>query len=80
MPPELPPPELPDPELPLLPELPELPDEPPPVPPLGTPVDEPLLGALGETVPPELELELLELELLVLVPDEVIALPHSLKP
>ena len=38
-------------------------------------------GRLGVTVPPLLELELLELELLLeLVLEELIAAPHSLKP
>ncbi len=65
---------VPDPEVPL--------PVPPPVPP-AVPLLEggAVLGALGATAPPLLEeLELLELELLVLVPDEVIGWPHSLKP
>jgi hypothetical protein len=77
-------PPVPDPELPLVPELPEVP--PPVAPPVAAPVPPaaPLvpgegLGALGTTVPPLLE-ELELLELLVLVPDEVICRPHSLKP
>ena len=54
------------------------PEVPPAVPPLDGGVAE-LLGALGATVPPELELEL-ELLLGVLVPDELIGWPHSLNP
>ncbi len=50
-----------------------------PVPPAAPLVPGEVLGALGTTVPPLLE-ELELLELLVLVPDEVICRPHSLKP
>ena len=72
---------MPDPDVPLPVPDPEVPlPVPPPVPPavplLGGAA---VLGGLGATVPPLLE-ELELLELLVLVPDEVIGWPHSLKP
>ena len=73
-------PPVPEPEVPL-PELGGVPAPvPPPVPP-AVPLLVPgeVLGALGATVPPLLE-ELELLELLELVPDEVIGAPHSLKP
>ena len=74
-------PPVPEPDVPLPVPEPEVPlPVPPPVPPLAGGV---VLGALGVTTPPLLldELELLELlELLVLVPEDVIGWPHSLKP
>ena len=74
-------PPVPEPAVPLPVPEPEVPlPVPPPVPP-AVPLLEggAALGALGATVPPLLEeLELLELP--VLVPDEVIGWPHSLKP
>jgi hypothetical protein len=68
-------PDVPEPVLPLVPGVPL-----PVLPPVGAPlVPEDVLGALGTTVPPLLA-ELEELELLVLVPEEVMGWPHSLKP
>jgi hypothetical protein len=59
--------------------LPLVPEVPPPVPP-AVPLVPELLGALGVTVPPLLAELGAELELLVLVPEEVMGVPHSLKP
>jgi hypothetical protein len=50
------------------------------VPPPLVPPAEPVLGALGVTVAPPLELELLLLLELELVLEELIAAPHCLKP
>ena len=74
-------PPVPEPEVPLpVPELGGALPVPPPVPPaVPLLVPEEVLGALGATVPPLLE-ELELLELLELVPEEVIGAPHSLKP
>jgi hypothetical protein len=61
-----------------VPELPGVPlPVPPPVPLLGGAA---VLGEVGVTTTPPLLDELELLELLVLVPDEVIGWPHSLKP
>jgi hypothetical protein len=71
VPPVEPPPEVPDPVLPLVPEVP------PAVPP-AVPLEEPVLGALGVTVPP---VPAVAPELLLLLELEpLIGEPHSLKP